>query len=415
MKVYAKIICENRRPCKSTNDKGETLYPIKLRITYQRYHRFFNIDIPHLTLEEWEKIESGKRLNNYLVDVKTKIIKGIAKADKILNEMDIFSFNEFKRIYFGENKIKKKYFLGVFSTYINDLKDQGRIGTANSYLCAFNSIKSFQKNIQWNDITVGFLEDYESFMKQKGRSQNTIGIYLRSLKAIINQGISKGYFAQSDYPFGKQSHARYQIPSSVNTKKALTKEEIDLIKNLEAPAGSRMRKAKDFWLFSYYINGLNVKDIVNLKWENIDYKDEMIRFIRKKTERANKGHQVKITAALNPFVKEVIDIYGNLDRSLDNYVFGVINKGDSPEQIHSKTHDFTKSINIGLKQICTHLNLDKTITTYSARHSHATILLQNGASLEQIMDQFKHSSMKVTMNYIDSITDQSKKDLSKML
>jgi hypothetical protein len=31
------------------------------------------------------------------------------------------------------------------------------------------------------------------------------------------------------------------------------------------------------------------------------------------------------------------------------------------------------------------------------------------------MDQFKHSSMKTTMNYIDSIDNEKRKDIAKLL
>lgn len=415
MKARAKIVCENRRPLKRRNEKDEVFYPIVLRVTHQRIRRYYDIGLEHLTLNEWDKIQSGKRLNSFLTEVKNSISAGESKAISIIDKMPRFNFVEFKREYFGSPTTTVNSFFGIFEKYIENLRTQGRIGTANSYHCALASLKSFKKSIHWNDICPAFLEEYEEYMIKLGRSQNTIGIYLRSLRAIVNQGISAGVFPQSNYPFGKESHGKYQIPSSVNTKKALTSEEIELIKNIKPVAGSRMKKAKDFWLFSYYINGLNMSDIAHLKWKNIDFEEGMIRFIRKKTERANKGHQVQISAVLTPFANEVIENYGIDDRAPDNFVFPVIEETDSPERRHAKIHNFTKSINIGLKQLCKELGITKKIKTYSARHSHATILIQRGASMEQVMDQFKHSSLKVTMNYIDSISDQSRKDLSKLL
>jgi site-specific recombinase XerD len=51
----------------------------------------------------------------------------------------------------------------------------------------------------------------------------------------------------------------------------------------------------------------------------------------------------------------------------------------------------------------------------SLSDSHAYALLMGGASLEVIMDQFKHSSMKTTMSYIDSIDNEKRKDIAKLL
>ena len=39
----------------------------------------------------------------------------------------------------------------------------------------------------------------------------------------------------------------------------------------------------------------------------------------------------------------------------------------------------------------------------------------SGASLEFVMDQFKHGSMQTTMNYVDSIDDSKRKDMTKLL
>ena len=52
------------------------------------------------------------------------------------------------------------------------------------------------------------------------------------------------------------------------------------------------------------------KDIAHLTWDNVDFREGMVRFVRKKTERANKGHQVKISAVLSPIAEEVIKNYG---------------------------------------------------------------------------------------------------------
>ena len=252
-------------------------------------------------------------------------------------------------------------------------------------------------------------------MREEGKSQNTIGIYLRSLRAVINYGIANGLFAKEYYPFGRKSHGKYQIPAAQNKKRALSKKEVEAIKALEVKPGSRKELARDFWLFSYYANGCNIKDIVHLKWKDIDWKEGVIQFVRKKTERANKSNQVQITAVIHPHITEVIQRRGVDDSQPENYVFSIIDANQTAEEQHKHTQEFVRRINIGLKQIAKELNLTKNLTTYTARHSHAYALLMGGASLEVIMDQFKHSSMKTTMNYIDSIDNEKRKDIAKLL
>ena len=56
------------------------------------------------------------------------------------------------------------------------------------------------------------------------------------------------------------------------------------------------------------------------------------------------------------------------------------------------------------------------MTTVKYKISEGSIpFLSDGASLEFVMDQFKHGSMKTTMNYVDSIDDTKRKDLAKLL
>jgi len=75
-------------------------------------------------------------------------------------------------------------------------------------------------------ITPVFLNQYEAWMLNNGRSTTTVGIYLRSLRTIYNKGIEAGIVDKESYPFKK---GKYQIPAGRNIKKALTIGEIQKI------------------------------------------------------------------------------------------------------------------------------------------------------------------------------------------
>lgn len=410
----AKVILETRTPLKEVSANGEPLFPVKLRVTHMRKRRYYKIDVSPQTKTDWEKIESQTRLPQRLKADANKIKRINADASDTIQETAPFSFDNFKTKFFVDRKIGRASVYEAMQAYVNQLKKEGRESTAVSYQCALNSLKEFKTRLVWEELTPGFLEAYEKQMLEGGRSVNTIGIYLRSLRTIANIAVSKSIITRELYPFGKRNYGKYQIPASQNVKKALTKEEVTKIKDFNPRPGSRMEKARDFWLFSYYINGLNVKDIAYLQWKNVDPEDGMIRFIRKKTERANKSKQIQISAVLTPFAKSVIEKYG-VQGDQEDFIFPILKPKMNSTQVYNKIQGFTKMMNKGMKDVAKELEIKKPITTYSARHSHATILLQNGASMEMIMDQFKHSSMKVTMNYVDSLTDGAKKDMVKHL
>ena len=415
--LAVKVVLDTRRALLKNAGSKDPIYPIKLRVTFARKQRYYPLDVSAVSKADWEKIQSGQRMSKSQREVFHTIREYEGRAIEITDTLHPFSFHAFDTRWKSSAMPthSSKSFQAVFKEYIEDLRRAGRASTTSSYQCAFNSLTSFSKNLAWNDLTPEFLEEYEAYMREEGNSQNTIGIYLRSLRAVINYGIANGLFAKEYYPFGRKSHGKYQIPSAQNKKRALSKKEVEAIKALEVKPGSRKELARDFWLFSYYANGCNIKDIVHLRWKDIDWKEGVIQFVRKKTERANKSNQVQITAVIHPHITEVIQRRGMDDSQPENYVFSIIDANQTAEEQHKHTQEFVRRINIGLKQIAKELNLSKNLTTYTARHSHAYALLMGGASLEVIMDQFKHSSMKTTMNYIDSIDNEKRKDIAKLL
>ena len=415
--LAVKVVLDTRRALIKNAGSKDPIYPIKLRVTFARKQRYYPLDVSAVSKADWEKIQSGQRMSKSQREVFHTIREYEGRAIEITDTLHPFSFHAFDTRWKSSAMPthSSKSFQAVFKEYIDNLRRAGRASTTSSYQCALNSLTSFSKNLAWNDLTPEFLEEYEAYMREEGNSQNTIGIYLRSLRAVINYGIANGLFAKEYYPFGRKSHGKYQIPSAQNKKRALSKKEVEAIKALEVKPGSRKELARDFWLFSYYANGCNIKDIVHLRWKDIDWKEGVIQFVRKKTERANKSNQVQITAVIHPHITEVIQRRGVDDSQPENYVFSIIDANQTAEEQHKHTQEFVRRINIGLKQIAKELNLTKNLTTYTARHSHAYALLMGGASLEVIMDQFKHSSMKTTMNYIDSIDNEKRKDIAKLL
>lgn len=120
-------------------------------------------------------------------------------------------------------------------------------------------------------------------MVGNGNSITTVGIYLRYLRTLINNAIAEGSLSREHYPFGKR---KYDIPAADNIKKALTLKDIAAIYYYQPEAGTYADMAKDYWIFMYPCNGINVKDLCLLKYENL--KENVLEFRRAKTVRTKK-------------------------------------------------------------------------------------------------------------------------------
>jgi integrase len=291
--------------------------------------------------------------------------------------------------------------------YVAKLRDEERIGTANSYNAALSSIKrylEYTKNTKllFEDLDVEWLNNYERYLLSTGISNSTIGIYMRSFRTIVNIGIENGFFNRESYPFGKR---KYIIPASRNIKKALKKQDISAI-FLYIPISTQEEKAKDLWMFSYLCSGINVKDICHLQYKNID--KDSISFIRAKTVNTKKKDNKPIRIILNPQIKEIIQKWALPSLNPEDYVFGFINENDTAYKKDAKVKFIITFINKYMKRIGVNLGIAQPITSYTARHSFATILKNSGVPTEYISESLGHASLQTTAIYLASFEDDTK-------
>ena len=399
MNATTAIILDKR--IKSKNDT----YAVKLRITHNRKQQYYPLNI-HLSVEDWEKAQQ-QNLRGDLKQIKLVCNKFEHRAVEIIRELPSFTFAAFEKRFLNENASEKADVFSYFEKYIEDLKNEERIGTATSYNNAFVSLKSFlddkrRKVLPFEHITVDFLNKYQIWMIAKGNSMTTVGIYLRSLRTILNQAIEKGFLKTEDYPFGLR---KYQIPASRNIKKALTKADIKKIVEY-VPVTEAEGRARDLWLFSYLCNGANIKDLSLLKYKNLDSKS--IQFIRSKTERSTKQDLKPILVMRIPKINEIIEKHGVKPIEQNTFVFGLLHETDNVQKRKAKINQATKTINKYIKRIGKVLEIELELTTYTARHSFATIMKRSGASTEMISESLGHKDKKTTDNYLDSFEDDVK-------
>ncbi len=70
---------------------------------------------------------------------------------------------------------------------------------------------------------------------------------------------------------------------------------------------------RDMWLFSYLANGMNMKDLALLRFENLTGNE--LHFVRAKTQRKTMDNQRLIHVLLHPHMLEIIDRRGNKEKT----------------------------------------------------------------------------------------------------
>jgi integrase len=373
-----------------THPRKDGTCSIYIRVTFQRKKKEYPTGIT-MKPAAYDRIMKAQRRKQDELKQYSKIMAFFTKALDIIEALPVFTFAQFEDLYLSNTEAADTIKTG-FERHIQELKDQKRIGSAVSYETAINSIEGFKAGLRYADITVNFLNKYEAAMLKEGKSKATIGIYLRSLRAIMN----RADIDRKLYPFGNKKN-KYAIPTGHNIKKALTLDEISRIFSYNAEAGTTKAMAKDYWIFIYLCNGLNVKDLCLLKWKNID--GDWLRYERAKTSRTKKDGKL-ISVSLKPEAKAIISRWGLPSLSPDTFIFPHLSKGMTPEREREIYQQLTKTINKYVKLIAKELKINKEVTTYFARHSFATILKNSGASTEFISEALGHSGTKTTQNYL---------------
>lgn len=374
--------------------KADGRCSVKIKITHNRKRKYFNTGIDLLP-SEFDKVMFAQRRTKEEKAIRTKLDVFKTKADKLIDGLKVFTFAKFEEGYFESRDINNDVSF-AFDKRIGELKENGQVGTAVTYECAKNSLSEYNPKLTFAEITPLLLRKYEKWMLNNGRSITTVSMYLRCLRAIFNnQTIDK-----TVYPFGR-GKGKYSIPTGRNVKKALTLEEVAKIYNYE-PETDAEEMARDYWMFMYLCNGMNVKDLCLLKWENIQ--GDIIDYERAKTSTTGREKKA-IRIALKPESKTIIRKWGNPSLNRSAFIFPHLQADMTPERQRRIYQDLTKQINKYIQRIGKKLEIPQHITTYSARHSFATVLKRSGANISMISDLLGHSDLSVTQNYLDSFED----------
>jgi len=289
-----------------------------------------------------------------------------------------------------------------YGNYILKLEAQDRIGTAGCYKSSLTSLLDYFPQLRFSDITELELHRYEKWMKEKDNSITTTSLYLRCLKRIFNLAINKKLIDRDLYPFGSE---RYVIPIGRNIKKAVPIDDIQRIYEYQSSDANKIMY-RDFWLFIYLANGMNVKDVAMLKFKDIDGK--FIRYIRSKTANTTRSNPQIISVYCSEDLQSIIERRGNADKSADNYIFPILANGMDGYDKRHKIQLFTKLINTYMYEIGAELGITQKLSTMAARHSFSTQLKRSGVNVEAIREALGHHNLKTTMSYLDSFEDESK-------
>ncbi len=392
---------------RKTSKKMDNTYPISLRVFHQKT-RLVRLGY-FTTVHGWD--EKNARLKKSVIanrnldcfDIEQEIGEKLYQSKAILNELgeSINLIGVDTLIEHIKNKWDRNNDSELRKKIENDItisswgkvlmtrkRKSNKPGTARWYQSGIEALIKFNqgKDILLYNINVTLLRNFEAHHVGKGNSKNTIGIYLKAIRVIYNSAIEEDQFIPI-----KDAFKFYKIPSPVRTKKrAISKNKMVGLKDLKYERESPLWHSNNYALIMFYCRGMNFIDLVKIKVRDIA--DGRLYYGRSKT---NDSFSVKITDELANIFKHYL-----FGKHAEDYLFPT--NYDGSTEHYQKYKSQRRRMNERLKIIASDAGIDGSFTTYSIRHSWATIAKYMGISTEIISEGLGHSSLKTTEIYLKS-------------
>jgi hypothetical protein len=392
--------------------KADGTYNVKIRVSHKGGNHY--IDTPHYV--------SGKQLTAQLkvkdpliVDIVNDRLKKYRKMiSELEDKLDLHSSETLKDFLVGKDA--EVNFIKFCFDHIDQLFGDKRDGSAKTLkTVALSLVDYFKKSgASPKEINGTMLAHYESYLKKprkitrpdqfgilrsrtvKGMKDSGLHNHMRDLRILFKAAMKKynkpelGEIKIAHNPF-----ENYKIVEAPETnKRNITVQQIIDIFNCQVKPGGRAELAKDLFMLSFFMCGMNAVDLYHIDEGNIV--DSRLEYNRAKTESRRKDNafiSIKIIREAKPLLTKYI---GQLKKR------------------YASSENLDHALNEGMRQLCKSLKIPR-ITFYWARHSFGTIARNKcKLSKDYIGEALNHldSDHKTTDIYIEkdwSIVDNVQK------
>lgn len=371
----------------SVTGKAGTVY---YQLTHRREKQQIASDICLLP-DQWETVIRStatpddatdslqKRINNDVICLKRI-------TDRLEKSNEPYSVHDIVRQWQGT------CILASMQAQIDRLHRCKCLGTARNYKSALNSFSRFRqgKDLPFCAITEEVIEEYNAFLTGRGISRNTVSFYMRIMRAVYNKAVRER--------LAEQKHPFQNVYTGIDRtcKRAVNGKVISKLLHLNLTRSRSLEMARDLFLFSFYTRGMAFVDIARLRKSNI--RDGIIRYERRKT-----GQPLYIR--MEPCIKAILDRYAERVQNLP-YVFPIL-KTEEPEAAYKQYTIALNYYNRLLKKLSDMLGLEKGLSSYTPRHSWATVARDSNIPLSVISAGMGHTSEQTTQIYLTMLENSA--------
>lgn len=279
---------------------------------------------------------------------------------------------------------------------IGMLKREGKFPAMHVYACTLRSYEKFcaeerhPKNttasLSMQEIfTPERLKEYEDWLAGQQSSPNTISTYMRTLQAVYNRWMSPGIEGYNPVLF-KDVYTKVES----RTKRALTAEQMEQLRNTDFSVLTlRQQQVLTYFLLMFMLRGMPFIDLAHLR--KSDLRNRRITYRRHKTGKL-------MVVDVPPDAMRLLQKYR--DKTDSEYLFPLLHGGLFMEEHHHRYQETLRHFNRELAPLMKQLLPGVSVSSYTARHTWATLAYHSGVPVGLISQSLGHSSIRVTMTYL---------------
>ena len=411
--VYGTLALDTRR---ATDGDSQEL-PVAVRVAHNGKSIYLRIGKKY-TMEEWlELCECEKQGMNKKAAERKELKALMQKVEDQINQLiaeDSFSLRRIQELHQGKVDNDCTIY-SVWDSIINNKRENESAGTAR---CNKDVRRRFERdmgsNVQFADIDRSLIEKWVKKMKDRNLSLTTIGISLRTFRAIVNvcitrkliKGNTKDMFKDTGYNKSGSRKSDYLEVSDMRLlydfwEKDEAKDENG--KELFFPKEKNaIFRDLGLFLFMYLGDGQNLADTLRLTYDDWYFAThgKQMRFYRHKTQERNASAS-EVIFPVTPELKKILDKYGN-EPKLGERVFPIMSETITADQEIWVIQRYNRYIREHMATVSELVGIDQRPTSTWARHSFATNLNNSGnVPYKYISDSMGHSGNgDITSKYI---------------
>ena len=278
--------------------------------------------------------------------------------------------------------------LSCLATLIDELKNDGQWGNARNLQRALNSFSDFLGGLDrpLKLVDERLVMEYEQWLRTRKVSKNSSSFYMRTLRSAYNKVISRNQMEQT-FPFrnvytGVERTRKRAVPEAIMVR----------LQKLDLTHSAPLAFSRDMFIFSYCTRGMAFVDIAYLKKEDVS--GGILSYVRHKTGQ-------RLTVRIEPLIEDIIERYKPFVRN-SPYLFPIITSND-PEEAFRQYQTALGYHNRKLKKLGKLTGENLHLSSYTARHSWATVARKHNIPLSVISAGMGHTSEKTTLIYLDSV------------